>query len=116
MIFPSTERHATDQAALLADLAQQGFGNRREVSVAVGAGTSTGAWAVKVKSHVDHNVYRVRAVTLGETGTIPVEIGDEVEAVNLAEPFLGSGTLAAGAYAVMFRVGDRNAFYAVPEE
>jgi hypothetical protein len=110
----STERYATDQAALLADLAQQGFGNRREVSVAVGAGSSTGAWAVKVKSRIAYNVYRVRAVALGETEMIPVEIGDEMEAFNLAEPFSAAGTLAAGVHALMFRVGDRYAFYAKP--
>lgn len=114
MIPPSTERHATDQAALLADLAQQGFGNRREVSVVVGTGSAGGAWAVKIKSHTAYNIYQVRAVIIGETGTIPLEIGDEIEAVNLAESFLGNGTLAAGTYAVMFCVGGVNAFYGVP--
>jgi hypothetical protein len=107
-------RHSTDQAALLADLAQQGFGNRREVSAVVGAGSTAGAWAVKIKSHTAYNVYSVRAVVLGETGTLPVEIGDEIEAVNLAESFLASGTLATGKYAILFRVGDRNVFYAAP--
>lgn len=114
MISLSTDRHATDQAALLADLARQGFGNRREVSVVVGAGTSTGAWAVTIKSHITKNVYRVQVVIIGEAGTIPLQIGDETEAVNLAESFLGNGTLAAGTYAIMFRAGDRNVLYAMP--
>jgi hypothetical protein len=114
MPAPTDTRHATDQAALLADLACQGFGNRQEVSLVAGAGSSTGAWAVKIKSHVAYNVYRVQAVILDEPGTVPQEFGNEMEAVNLAEPFLNVGALSAGTYALMFRVGNGNAFYAVP--
>ena len=113
MISSANDRYATDQQALLADLARQGSVNRREVSVVVGAGTSAGAWAVTIKSHMAYNVYSVRAVVIGDAGTIPLEIGEPMEAVNLAESFLTSGTLPAGAYAVMFRVGDRNVFTAV---
>ena len=75
-------------------------------------GARVTAWAIKVKSHLSYNVYKVRAVVIGDPGSIPVEIGDQVEAVNLAESFLDEGTLSAGAYAVMFRVGERNVFYA----
>jgi hypothetical protein len=114
MAAPPTERHATDQATLLADLAQQGFGNRREVSVAVGTGSSTTAWAVTITGHVAFNVYRVRAVLLGEPGMIPNEIGNEFEAFNLAEPFLGTGLLPAGTYVVMSCVAGANVFYAPP--
>ncbi len=114
MIPPSNARHTTDQAALLADLAQQGFGNRRETSFVVGAGSLTGAWPITIKSRVSYNVYRVRAVIIGETGVIPLEIGSEMEAVNLAESFRADGALAAGTYALMFRTGEKNAFYAVP--
>ena len=60
------------------------------------------------------NTYEVRAVIVGEPGSIPVEIGNEMEATNLAESFLSQGALAAGTYAVMHRIGERNVFYAVP--
>jgi hypothetical protein len=110
MPSPSIDRHATDQSALLADLAQQGFSNRRETSVVAGAGTSADVWAVKVKSLVACNIYRVRPIILGDVGTIPVELGQEVEAVNLAESFLAPGTVAAGTYALLFRIGEHNAF------
>jgi hypothetical protein len=49
-------------------------------------------------------VYLVRAVVIGEQG----------EAVNLAESFLNEGTLPAGKYAMMVRVGEKNVFYAKP--
>ncbi len=51
-------------------------------------------------------------VVIGEAGSLPVEIGQEVKAVNLAESFLQQGQLAVGTYVVMFRVADKNIFYA----
>ncbi len=107
-------RHITDQQQLLAQLAREGSENRRETSTVISPGAGVTAWAVKVKSHVAYNVYRVRAVVLGDTGTVPTEIGEQSEAVNLAESFLNQGTLAAGTYALLCRVGEKNVFYAVP--
>jgi hypothetical protein len=84
----------------------------QEVSVVTSPGARAAAWAVKVKSHVSYNVYNVCAVQLGEPGSVPVEMGQQMQAVNLAESFLDQGTLPAGTYAVMSRVGDKNVFYA----
>ena len=109
-----SERHVTDQTQLLADLVRTGSENRRETSLVVAPGAGVTAWAVKVKSHIDYNVYSVRAVLIGEAGTMPLEMGELMEATNLAESFLSQGTLAAGTYAVLCRVGDRNVFYATP--
>lgn len=86
----------------------------KETSVVTSPGARTTAWAVKVKSHFSYNVYNVRAVEIGEPGSLPVEIGQETQAVNLAESFLGQGTLPAGTYVLMCRVGGRNVFYAKP--
>jgi hypothetical protein len=108
------KRHVTDQQQVLADLARQGADNRKETSMVVNAAASAAAWAVKIVSHVDHNVYSVQPVVLGEVGTLPLSVGAPAEAFNLAESFLGQGTLSAGTYGLMFRVGDKNAFYAVP--
>jgi hypothetical protein len=107
-------RIVTDEQQLLAELARTGSENRQEASVVVSPGAGGTAWAVKVKSLVMRNTYEVRTVIVGEPGSIPVEIGDPMEATNLAESFLSQGTLAAGTYAVMHRVGERNVFYAVP--
>jgi hypothetical protein len=107
-------RHITDQQQLLAQMARDGSANRRETSAVVSPGGQVTAWAVKLKSHVSHNVYMVRAVVVGDPGILPSEIGEEMEATNLAESFLSEGTLAPGVYAVLCRVGDKNVFYAVP--
>lgn len=86
--------------------------NSGEVSVVTSPGARAIAWAVKVKSNSSYNVYNVVAVVIGDAGTIPSEIGNQMQAVNLAESFLEQGTLPAGTYAVMSRVGDKNVFYA----
>lgn len=86
----------------------------QEVSVVTSPGARQAAWTVKIKSLSSYNVYNVRAVEIGEPGSLPVEIGQQMKAVNLAESFLQEGTLAAGTYVVMFKVGDKNVFYAKP--
>jgi hypothetical protein len=40
-----------------------------------------------------------------------VEIGGQMQAVNLAESFLETGQLLAGTFVVMSRVGGKNVFY-----
>jgi hypothetical protein len=107
-------RTITDQQQLLAELARTGSQNRQEPSVVISPGGRATAWAVKVKSHIAYNTYNVRVVVLGETGSIPVEMGEQMVATNLAESFLSQGTLAAGKYALMCRLGESNVFYAIP--
>jgi hypothetical protein len=86
----------------------------QEVSVVTSPGARAAGWVIKVKSHYSYNVYNVRAVQIGDPGSLPVEIGQQMQAVNLAESFLNQGTLPADTYAVMLRVGDKNVFYAKP--
>ena len=95
-------------------LAREGSGGVGEVSAVTSPGARAAAWAIKVKSLSSYNVYNVIAVTIGAAGSVPLEIGQETEAVNLAEPFDASGTLSAGTFAVMSRVGEKYVFYAVP--
>jgi hypothetical protein len=83
-----------------------------EVSAVTSPGARTSAWAIKVKSLVEYNVYEVCTVIVGPAGTLPVEIGSEIEAVNLAESFMADGGLPAGTYAVMSKVGEKYVFYA----
>jgi hypothetical protein len=86
----------------------------QEISTVTSPGARAAAWAVKVKSHSSYNVYNVIVVVIGTPGSLPVEIGKQTQAVNLAEPFHEQGTLAEGTYAVMARVGDKNVFYVEP--
>ncbi len=107
-------RNVTDQQQLLAELARTGSENRQESAVVISPGARVVGWAVKVKSHVAYNRYKVCAVVITVPGLTPIEIGEQMEAVNLAEPFLSQGTVAAGKYGIMCRVGEVNVFYAVP--
>ena len=95
-------------------LARQGSEQSQEVFVVTSPGARASAWAVKIKSNFSYNVYSVVAIVIGNAGSAPVEIGGQTQAVNLAESYLQQGTLAAGTLAIMFRVGDKNVFYAKP--
>jgi hypothetical protein len=103
-----------DGQQILERLARKGSEQIQEVSVVTSPGARTAAWAIKVKSNSSYNVYNVIAVVIGDAGSIPVEIGQQTLAVNLAESFQQQGTLSAGTYAVMFRVGDKNVFHVKP--
>jgi len=106
--------NSTDNQQILGRLAREGSAGVQDVSVVASPGARAAAWAVKVKSHSSYNVYNVITVVIGAAGSVPVEIGQQTQAVNLAESFQAEGTLAAGTFAMMSRVGDKNVFYAVP--
>ena len=85
-----------------------------EIAIVTSPGARATAWAVKVKSNSSYNVYNVIAVVINDAGSVPTEIGQQTKAVNLAESFTQTGTLPAGTYAVMARVGDKNVFHVKP--
>ena len=101
-----------DSQQMLERLSRGGSKETHEISVVTSPGARASAWAVKVKSLSSYNVYNVRAVEIGDPGSLPVEIGGQMLAVNLAESFLEDGQLSAGTYAIMFKVGRKNIFYA----
>ena len=108
------KRHITDERQVLTALSREAAANRKEASLVVSGGAGSPAWPVTVKSHVAWNVYRVRMVALGEAGSVPIEIGHEIEATNLSESFTGEGALPPGTFALLFRAGERNVFHAKP--
>ena len=107
----SNDADIVDNRQVLEKLARMGLQENQEISVVTSPGARAAAWAVKVKSNSTYNVYNVRVVEIGDAGSLPVEIGGQMQAVNLAESFLQTGQLSDGTYAVMSRVGDKNVFY-----
>lgn len=103
-----------DSQQVLKRLAREGSAGVQDVSAVASPGARAAAWAVKIKSLSSYNIYNVIAVVIGAAGSAPTEIGQQTQAVNLAEPFDAEGTLATGTFAVMSRVGNKNVFYAVP--
>ena len=114
LVIMSGSVNITEGQQVLQRLARRGSEQAQDVSVVTSPGSRASAWAVKVKSNSSYNVYNVVAVVLGAAGSAPVEIGAQTQAVNLAESYLQQGTLSAGTLAIMFRVGDKNIFYAKP--
>jgi hypothetical protein len=104
--------NVTESRQMLLRLARERAQKNSETVVVTSPGARVAAWAIKVISHYSFNVYNVRTVQVDQPGTLPIEWGQNMQATNLAEPFLEAGQLAAGSYAVMFRVGDKNVFYA----
>jgi hypothetical protein len=108
----STGENATESRQMLSRLARERAQSSSEAAVVTSSGARVAAWAIKVISHDSYNVYNVRTVQVGPAGTLPMAMGASTQATNMAEPFLQEGQLPAGSYAIMFRVGDRNVFYA----
>ena len=95
-------------------LSRTGSQGTSEIAVVTSPGARNAAWAVKIKSNSSYNIYNVVAVVINDAGSVPTEIGQQTKAVNLAESFTQTGTLSAGTYAVMARVGDKNVFHVKP--
>ena len=106
------ETNILDSQQVLKRLSRHGFERLHEVSVVASPGARAAAWAIKVESLSSYNVYNVSRIMIGDAGSLPVEIGVQTQAVNLAESFMQPGQLPAGTYAIMFRVGENNVFYA----
>ncbi|MCP4710293.1 MAG: hypothetical protein GY869_16850 [Planctomycetes bacterium] len=93
----------------------QELGSNGEQALVKSPGAMVPAWAVKVMGLVEYNVYNVRQVSILDAGLAPVVIGSsDLPAVNLAESFTSSGTVAAGAYGVMWRIGDKYVIFVKP--
>jgi hypothetical protein len=107
-----TDADITNSQQVIEQLARRGSQDRSETSVVTSPGARVTAWVVKVKSLSSYNVYNVRLVEIGDAGSVPVEVGGQMQAVNLAESFTQTGQLSAGTYVAMSRVGDKNVFYA----
>jgi len=104
--------NTADSQQALGRLCRESPQGAGEIAIVTSPGARTAAWAIKVKSNWSYNFYNVIAVVIGDAGTLPTEIGQQMQAANLAESFTQQGTLPADTYAVMFRVGDKNVFYA----
>lgn len=87
---------------------REGKGIPDESALVTATGAAPAAWTVEIVSNVEKNLYTVRQVKILSVGVTPVTVsGSETQAFNLAESFLAAGTLSAGTYAVMWRVGDQ---------
>ena len=110
----SNHVNITNSQQVLERLARGGSQETSEIAIVTSPGARTAAWAVKVKSNSSYNVYNVIAVVIGDAGSQPTEIGQQMQAVNLAESFTQQGTLPTDTYAVMFIVGAKNVFHVEP--
>lgn len=94
---------------------QESKGQQSEGNVVLASGATVPAFAIRLVSLSEKNVYNVEQVSLSGPGVSPsVLSGTATQATNLAEPFSSEGTLSVGTYAVMWRVAGGNVFYVQP--
>jgi len=110
----SNTANIVNRQQVLDRLCRAGSQGTGEIAVVTSPGARAPTWAVKIMSNSSYNVYNIMAVVINDTGSVPTEIGQQTKAVNLAESFTQTGTLPAGTYAVMARVGDKNVFHIKP--
>ena len=110
----SNTANIVNRQQVLNRLCRAGSQGTGEVAVVTSPGARAAAWAIKVKSNSSYNFYNVVTVVINDAGSEPTEIGQQTQAVNLAESFTQIGTLPAGTYAVMTRVGNKNVFCVKP--
>ena len=101
----------TDKQQALGRLSRESTQIDKDTAIVTSAGVEISAWTSKVKSNSSYNIYNVIGVVLGDPGSEPVEIGQQMTAVNLAEPFDQQGTLPANTYILVLRIGNKNVFY-----
>ncbi|HUW19453.1 MAG TPA: hypothetical protein VMW16_09135 [Sedimentisphaerales bacterium] len=83
----------------------------QEVQGVVSPGARVQTFSCKVKSLVSYNVYKVRMVTVGPAGTVPVEIGAEMEAVDVTDDFVNpAGDVPIGSIVIVSRAGSTYVF------
>jgi hypothetical protein len=87
-------------------------GGLNETSFVTSTGGKAAGFVAKVISKYDQNRYYVKIVEVGILGSVPIAMGDEFIAVNVAESFTAQGNLPEGAYVIIFKIGDYYSFYA----
>lgn len=102
----------SEQQQFVERLLRSGKGLDENAFVTSAGGRAVGFVAVVIGKY-DYNHYDVRAVEVNGAGSIPVIVGNEVRAVNVAEPFLSQGSLPAGSCVIIFRIADKYVFYAL---
>jgi len=100
-----------EQQQFIERLSRQSTG-LNESAFVTSAGGRTIGFVAKVISKFNYNHYNVKAVEVDGAGSIPMVVGNEVRAVNIAEPFLSQGNLPAGSFVIIFKIGEYYCFYA----
>ena len=88
---------------------------KNEHIIVAASGTAPAAWSIEVVENVEYNLYEVRQVCIGAPGESPAALGGSTtQAFNIAESFISAGSISAGTFAVMWRIGDKNVFQVEP--
>jgi hypothetical protein len=104
----------TNRQQELDKMCREPLGRMKETTILNSPGSVVAVYAAKIQENYSYNVYNVIKTVIGEPGSEPVSMGEDVQALNLAESFSQQGTLASDTYVIIFRIGNRYVFYAEP--
>jgi len=80
----NAQSQTSESRQTLERLARSGL-DLTERAVAASPGSTAQVLAAKVKSLSSYNAYNVRAIVIGLEGSLPIEVGGQFKAFNLAE-------------------------------
>jgi hypothetical protein len=109
-----SEINVTNRQQELDKLCREPIDRMKETPALYSPGAAMTAYAARIQENYSYNVYNVIKTVIGEPGSEPVSFGDEIQAVNLAEPFGQQGTLTSDTYVIVFRFGNKYIIYAKP--
>lgn len=87
-------------------------GALNESSFVTSTGGKAAGFVAEVISKYDRNRYYVKIAEVGILGAVPIAMGNQFIAVNVAESFTAQGSLPAGTYVIISKIGDYYCFYA----
>jgi hypothetical protein len=106
-----TDNFTQNQQQFIEQLSRSSEG-LNESSFVTSTGGKAAGFVARVISKYDHNHYYVRVVEVGDAGSVPIAMGNQFIAVNVAESFTAQGILPTGKYVIVFKIGQYYSFYA----
>ena len=83
----------------------------QQSQVVISPGPSQQVFACKVKSLVSHNFYNVVMIEIVAPGAVPIEFGDQFQAVDLTDDFINPASdVPLGSIISVARVGKKYIF------
>ena len=97
---------------VLQRFAREESAGQKEIYSVSSTGQNAEVWVGKITSLDSYNVYNIERVVVIGTGILPVGLGDHIQAINVAESFTQPGQLTSGIYILVFKISEKNVFYA----
>ena len=97
---------------VLQRFAREESAGQKEIYSVSSTGQNPEVWIGKIIGLDSYNLYNVERVVPIGVGIAPLGLVDNIQAINVAESFTQQGQLATGVYVLVFKISEKNVFYA----